>query len=73
VSAGDLVTLSPLIALIVTPVVAMLAAAFVRAHVVALVLTLLGLAVTVALLFVAATREPRTVTPSGAQGRRTWW
>jgi len=63
VSAGDLITLSPLIALIVAPVVVMLAAAFRRSHALALALTLLGLAAAVALLFAAAAREPRTVTP----------
>ncbi|HJW74484.1 MAG TPA: NADH-quinone oxidoreductase subunit N, partial [Thermoleophilia bacterium] len=62
-SVSDLVTLSPLIALTAAPVVVMLVAAFWRSHVAALVLTLLGLAVTVGLLFVAARGEPRAVTP----------
>jgi NADH-quinone oxidoreductase subunit N len=63
VSAGDLITLSPLIALTLTPVVVMLAAAFRRSHVVALSLASIGLAATIGLLFVSATREPRAVTP----------
>jgi NADH-quinone oxidoreductase subunit N len=63
VSASDLVTLSPLIALTAAPVVVMLVAAFWRSHVAALALTLVGLAATVGLLYVAAGREPRAVTP----------
>lgn len=62
-SAGDLLTLSPLIVLTVAPVVVMLAAAFARSHALALALTLVGLGVTIGTLFVAAGREPRTVTP----------
>ena len=62
-SAGDLLTLSPLIALTVAPVIVMLAAAFARSHVLALALTLIGLGVTVGTLFVAAGAPPRSVTP----------
>ena len=60
---GDLVTLSPLVALTAAAVVVMLAAAFRRSHALALALTLVGLAVTFATLFLAATSSPSQVTP----------
>jgi NADH-quinone oxidoreductase subunit N len=63
VRAGDLITLSPLAVLSLSAVIVMLAAAFRRSHALALVLTLLGLAATIASLFVAATGTPRQVTP----------
>jgi NADH-quinone oxidoreductase subunit N len=62
-TAGDLITLLPLLALTVTPVVVMLAAAFYRSHALALALTLVGLAATIVSLFIAATRTERQVTP----------
>jgi NADH-quinone oxidoreductase subunit N len=61
--AGDLLTISPLIALTLAPVVVMLAAAFRRSHTLAFVLTLCGLGVTFGLLFVSASRTSRVVTP----------
>ncbi len=61
--AGDLLTISPLIALTLAPVVVMLAAAFRRSHTLAFVLTLCGLGVTFGLLFVSASRASRVVTP----------
>ena len=61
--AGDLLTISPLIALTLTPVVVMLAAAFWRSHALALWITLCGLATTFGLLFVSASRTERVVTP----------
>jgi NADH-quinone oxidoreductase subunit N len=63
VKAGDLLTISPLIALTLAPVVVMLAAAFWRSHTLAFVLTLCGLGVTFGLLFVSASRTSRVVTP----------
>jgi len=63
VKAGDLLTISPLIALTLAPVVVMLAAAFKRSHALALGLTLAGLAVTFGLLFVSASRTTHAVTP----------
>ena len=63
VTAADLVTLLPLLVLTLAPVVVMLAAAFYRSHLLALVLTLLGLAATVGVLFVAAGQAQRQVTP----------
>jgi NADH-quinone oxidoreductase subunit N len=63
VKAGDLLTLSPLIALTLTPVVVMLAAAFWRSHGLTLGLTLGGLAATFGTLFAAASRAGRVVTP----------
>jgi NADH-quinone oxidoreductase subunit N len=63
VKAGDLLTLSPLIALTLAPVVVMLAAAFWRAHALALWITLCSLATTFGLLFVASSRSERVVTP----------
>jgi NADH-quinone oxidoreductase subunit N len=63
VKAGDLLTISPLIALTLAPVVVMLAAAFRRSHALALALTLAGLAATFGLLFVSASRAQRAVTP----------
>jgi len=63
VTAADLITLSPLLALTLATVVVMLAAAFRRSHLLALVLTLAGLAATTACLFLAATRPDRQVTP----------
>jgi len=62
-TAGDLITLLPLIVLTVSPVVVMLAAAFRRSHVLALTLTLVGLAATMVSLFIAAGRTSRQVTP----------
>jgi len=62
-TAGDLLTISPLIALTLTPVIVMLAAAFRRSHMLALVLTLIGLAAAGGLLAVSAGRSPRQVTP----------
>ena len=59
----DLITLLPLLVLTVAPVVVMLAAAFHRSHLLALVLTLAGLAATVGTLFVAAAQPQRQVTP----------
>ena len=61
--AGDLLTISPLIALTLASVVVMLAAAFRRSHTLAFGLTLGGLATTFGLLFVAAGRAGRVVTP----------
>ena len=61
--AGDLLTIAPLIALTLTPVVVMLAAAFWRSHVLAFVITLAGLATTFGMLFVSASRAGRVVTP----------
>ena len=61
--AGDLVTISPLIALTLTPVIVMLAAAFWRSHALALWIALCGLGTTFGLLFVAAARAGRVVTP----------
>jgi NADH-quinone oxidoreductase subunit N len=63
VKAGDLLTISPLIALTLAPVVVMLAAAFWRSHTVAFVLTLCGLGTAFGLLFVSASRTARVVTP----------
>jgi len=63
VKAGDLLTISPLIALTLASVVVMLAAAFRRSHTLAFGLTLGGLATTFGLLFVAAGRAGRVVTP----------
>ena len=62
-TAGDLLTLSPLIALTLTPVIVMLAAAFKRSHALALALTLIGLGAAGGLLAVSAGRSPRQVTP----------
>jgi len=62
VTAADLLTVSPLIALTLTAVVVMLAAAFRRSHALALRLTLGGLAATFGTLFVAASRDARAVT-----------
>ncbi len=62
-TGGDLLTISPLIALTLTPVVVMLAAAFWRSHGLALGVTLGGLAATMGTLFVAASRSERQVTP----------
>ncbi len=61
--AGDLLTISPLIALTLTPVVVMLVAAIWRAHAPAFWITLCGLATTFGLLFVSASRTERVVTP----------
>ena len=61
--AGDLLTISPLIALTLTSVVVMLMAAFWRSHALALGITLGGLAATFGTLFVAASRGGRIVTP----------
>jgi NADH-quinone oxidoreductase subunit N len=63
VKAGDLLTIAPLIALTLTPVVVMLAAAFWRSHVLAFAITLAGLAATFGTLFVSASRAERVVTP----------
>jgi NADH-quinone oxidoreductase subunit N len=63
VNAGDLLTISPLIALTLAAVVVMLVAAFRRSHAWALGLTLGGLATTFGTLFVAAARAGRVVTP----------
>jgi NADH-quinone oxidoreductase subunit N len=63
VKAGDLLTIAPLIALTLTSVVVMLAAAFWRSHVLAFVITLAGLAATFGTLFVSASRAERIVTP----------
>ena len=60
---GDLVALSPLVALTAAAVTVMLVAAFRRSHLLALTLTLLGLAATFACLFLAATGSPSQVTP----------
>jgi NADH-quinone oxidoreductase subunit N len=62
-TTGDLLTISPLIALTAAPIVVMLAAAFWRSHALALALTLGGLAATFGTLFVAASRNRRLVTP----------
>ncbi len=62
-TAASLLTISPLIALTLTLVIVMLAAAFWRSHGLALGLTLVGLATTVGTLFVAASRSERQVTP----------
>ncbi len=61
--AGDLLTISPLIALTLAPVVVMLVAAIWRAHAPAFWITLCGLATTFGLLFVSASRTERVVTP----------
>lgn len=61
--AGDLLTISPLIALTLASIVAMLAAAFRRSHALAFVIALAGLAATFGTLFVAASRSERLVTP----------
>jgi NADH-quinone oxidoreductase subunit N len=63
VTTGDLITVSPLIALTLAPVVVMLAAVFYRSHGLALGLTLAGLAAAVGTLFVAAAQPQRQVTP----------
>jgi NADH-quinone oxidoreductase subunit N len=63
VKAGDLLTISPLIALTLAPIAVMLAAAFWRSHALALGLTLGGLIVTFGTLFVSASRAGRLVTP----------
>jgi NADH-quinone oxidoreductase subunit N len=63
VKAGDLLTISPLIALTLAPIVVMLTAAFRRSHALALGLTLGGLAVAFGTLFVSASRDERLVTP----------
>jgi NADH-quinone oxidoreductase subunit N len=63
VKTADLVTLLPLLVLTLAPVVVMLAAAFYRSHLLALVLTLIGLAATVGTLFVAAGQTGSQVTP----------
>jgi NADH-quinone oxidoreductase subunit N len=63
VTAADLVTLLPLLVLTAAAVVVMLAAAFYRSHLLALVLTLLGLAATIGSLSVAAGQAGRQVTP----------
>jgi hypothetical protein len=60
VKAGDLLTSAPLIALTLTSITVMLAAAFWRSHVLAFLITLAGLATTFA-RFVAASRA--RVTP----------
>ena len=60
---GDLLTISPLIALTLTPVIVMLAAAFKHSHALALALTLIGLAAAGGLLAVSAGRSARQVTP----------
>jgi NADH-quinone oxidoreductase subunit N len=62
-SAGDLVTLAPLVALTLATVVVMLAAAFRRSHTLALTLTLIGLAATIASLFAVPSGPRRQVTP----------
>lgn len=62
-TAGDLLTISPLIALTLAAVVVMLASAFWRSHALALGITLGGLAATFGTLFVAAGRTERDVTP----------
>ncbi len=61
--AGDLLTISPLIALTLTAIVVMLVAAFRRSHALALGITLAGLAATFGTLFVSASRDARLVTP----------
>ena len=61
--AGDVVTLLPFIALTLSPVIVMLACTFHRSHRLTVGLTLAGLAWTVAMLPVAATRADRQVTP----------
>jgi NADH-quinone oxidoreductase subunit N len=63
VKAGDLLTISPLIALTLASIAVMLAAAFWRSHALALGLTLAGLAATFGALFVSASRAQRLVTP----------
>jgi NADH-quinone oxidoreductase subunit N len=63
VTTGDLITVSPLIALTLAPVVVMLAAAIWRSHALALWITLCSLATTFGLLFVSASRAERVVTP----------
>ncbi|NLE22877.1 MAG: NADH-quinone oxidoreductase subunit N [Actinobacteria bacterium] len=60
---GDLLTVSPLIALTLAAVAVMLAAAFFRSHALALGITLGGLAAAFGTLFVAASRAERDVTP----------
>ena len=60
---GDLVTLAPLVALTAAAVTVMLAGAFRRSHLLALTLTLVGLAATFAALFLSATASPSQVTP----------
>ena len=62
-TAADLLTLLPLLVLTAAPVVVMLAAAFRRSHLLALVLTLVSLGATIGTLFVAAAQPQRQVTP----------
>ncbi len=62
-TAIDLLTLSPLIALAVTAIVIMLVTAFARSHALALILTLIGLATALALGFVLSPFAPRQITP----------
>lgn len=61
--ATDLVALLPLILVAGTSVVLMLAIAIYRSHLLALWLTLLGLAAAFASLWLSASRAPRQVTP----------
>jgi len=63
VKAGDLLTISPLIALTLTSIAVMLAAAFWRSHALAFLITLAGLATTFGTLFVSASRAAPIVTP----------
>ncbi len=60
--AADLYALSPIIVLGASVVVVMLVIAFIRNHALTAVLTLLGLGLTFAALFVSATWVPRQVT-----------
>ena len=66
--AGDLLTISPLIALTLAPVVVMLAAAFWRSHALALVLTLAAWRRRSACSSSPPARPPRMVTPLRRHG-----
>ena len=69
--AGDLLTISPLIALTLTSIAVMLAAAFWRSHALAFLITLAGLATTFGMLFVSASRAAPIVTPLVSMDRYT--
>jgi NADH-quinone oxidoreductase subunit N len=62
-NSADFMALSPFICLSVTTVVVMLVLAFYRSHKLTVVLTLLGLALTVASIFFSSCALPRIVTP----------
>src|SRR5215813_7531390 len=59
----DLIALSPLLTIAATSVALMLVIAFRRDRMIALVCALVGIALAIAMLPVAATRAPRQITP----------